>query len=422
MGIGLIVVLLFGGSQFFILLQDGIIYAVTQETVFAALAFVFMAYVMTKTGLISRLVDILNSILGRIPGGAGYISTLASALMGMISGSGSGNAASVGSITIPWMINSNWPRELSATVVAGNAGLGASIPPCSAMFILLGMAVVADKVTTGQLYMALLTAGLWVTLYRLVVVRFFVKQYDIKPLPAEMIKPFSQTLRDGWSSLLMFLGIIIPIVVTMGPIAEALSAAKNFGAEALDEISIIVWIPVLISWIALFEGRKYLPKTAAGWYDFIVSSSKRYVVVGATLVFAFAAGRVLTKLGLSEDIMAILEAVNLSPLLIVILVGILVIAVAAPLTNTATITAVGSVSFSALLMAGINPVAAATAILIWSASEGASPPNSAPIFIATGIANVDPVKTFKPLIIYYLIPTIILGTLIALQILPIYII
>ena len=96
MVVGWIVVLLFGGGKFFALMTRSLEFAATQETVYAALAFVFMAFVMTKTGLVNRMVDILNSTLGRIPGGAGYISTLASALMGLISGSGSGNAAAVG--------------------------------------------------------------------------------------------------------------------------------------------------------------------------------------------------------------------------------------------------------------------------------------------------------------------------------------
>ena len=416
---GWIVVLLFGGGRFFELMEKSIVFAATQETVFAALAFVFMAFVMTKTGLVNRMVDILNSTLGRVAGGAGYISTLASALMGLISGSGSGNAASVGSVTIPWMMKSNWSAQLSATMVAGNAGLGIALPPCSSMFLILGLGVVAEKVTTGALYVALLTAGLWTLLYRLILVRWFVYKYNIQPLPAEMIKPFGKTMREGWTSLLIFAGILIPVGLTIGPVADYLTAVKSFGPKGLKSISMIVWIPVLISWIALLEGWRYLPKTASGFYDLIQSSAKRYVVVGATLFFAFAAGDVMTKLGLAKDMMAILKAFSLSPLMTIILVGILVTVVGGPLTSTATVVAIGSVSFSAMLYAGVDPAIAAAVILIFSSTEGASPPGAAPIFIACGIANVDPVKTFVPLIVYYVVPILVIGVLISLGWLPV---
>ena len=416
---GWIVVLAFSGNKFWTLMLDSLNFAATQQTVYAALAFVFMAFVMTKTGLVNRMVDILNSTLGRVAGGAGYISTIASALMGLVSGSGSGNAASVGAVTIPWMIKSNWSSQLSATMVAGNAGLGIALPPCSSMFLLLGLGIVAEKVSTGSLYMALLTSGLWTLAYRLFLVRWFVYKYKIQPLPKDMLKPLGKTLREGWTSLLIFLGILIPVILTIGPIGNWLASVKSFGTKGVSSISLIVWIPILISWIALLEGHKYLPKTASEIFEWIRSSGKGYVVIGATLFFAFAAGRVMTKLGLAKDMMKLLQSFELPPVMMIIIVGILITLIGGPLTSTASVVAIGSVSFSALLYAGVDPTIAAAVILIFSSTEGATPPGAAPIFISCGIANVDPVKIFVPLIIYYVLPIMAIGVLIAMKILPI---
>jgi len=127
----------------------------------------------------------------------------------------------------------------------------------------------------------------------------------------------------------------------------------------------------------------------------------------------------MTRLGLAKDMMAILQALNLSPLLTIVIVGFLVTLVGGPLTSTATVVAIGSVSFSALIYAGVEPAIAAAVILLFSSTEGATPPGAAPIFIACGIANVDPVKTFIPLILYYVIPIMIIGVLISVGILPI---
>ncbi len=416
---GWIVVLAFAGNKFWTLMLDSLNFAATQQTVYAALAFVFMAFVMTKTGLVNRMVDILNSTLGRVAGGAGYISTIASALMGLVSGSGSGNAASVGAVTIPWMIKSNWSPQLSATMVAGNAGLGIALPPCSSMFLLLGLGVVAEKVSTGSLYMALLTSGLWTLAYRLLLVRWFVYKYNIQPLPKDMLKPLGKTLREGWTSLLIFLGILIPVILTIGPIGKWLASIKSFGPKGISSISLIVWIPILISWIALLEGHKYLPKTASGVFEWIRSSGKGYVVIGATLFFAFAAGRVMTKLGLAKDMMKLLQSFELPPVMMIIIVSVLITLIGGPLTSTASVVAIGSVSFSALLYAGVDPTIAAAVILIFSSTEGATPPGAAPIFISCGIADVNPVKIFIPLIIYYVLPIMIIGVLIAMKVLPI---
>ncbi|MGH7453560.1 MAG: TRAP transporter large permease subunit [bacterium] len=418
MGVGWLMTLLLSGNRCFDLFAASVQYAATQEAVFAALAFVFMSYVMAKTGLVGRMVDILNSLLGRIAGGAGYVSTLASALFGLISGSGSANAASVGAITIPWMISSNWPREIAAVVVAGNAGLGMALPPSSSMFILLGLAAVSAQVRAGLLYLALLTAGLWTLAYRLLLVGFFVRKFHIHALPAKAIKPFRETLKSGWPSFLIFLGILLPIGLSLGPVAEILKASPTFGLKAMDSISLIVWIPIIISWIALFEGRRFLPNTLSSWFDFLRSAARRYAVVGATLFFAFAAGEVMSRMGLAADLSVILQALEVAPVAMIALVGILVLLVCGPLTSTASIAAIGAVAFSALVGVGVAPSIAAATVLIFSSTEGASPPNAAPIFIAAGIANIDPAKTFWPLIFYYVIPIIFLGILIALGILP----
>lgn len=58
-------------------------------------------------------------------------------------------------------------------------------------------------------------------------------------------------------------------------------------------------------------------------------------------------------------------------------------------------------------------------MLIFASTEGASPPSGAPIYVASGIARVDPVKTFLPLLSYYCLPILGMGVLIAIGALPV---
>ena len=195
---------IFGGQSVVTLAQTGIKSAAKQEVVYASMAFVFMAFMMDKTGVIGRLVEILNSILGRLPGGSGYVSTIASALFGMVSGSGSGNASAVGSITIPWMKQSGWSTERATTIVAGNAGLGMIFPPSSSMLLLLGMEAIAAEVTSNQLYVGLMCAGLVVLAYRLLIVFFFARKDGLK-VPTGKNAVFGDTFKKNASSLMIFL-------------------------------------------------------------------------------------------------------------------------------------------------------------------------------------------------------------------------
>ena len=146
--IGLLVVSLFNGiGNYAQTLGAAIQDAATQEIFVATMLFVVMAAVMSKTDIIKQLVTILNSLIGGVKGGSAYVSTLGSALFGVISGNSVANAATVGTITIPWMIKSGWSKEMAATINTGNSGSGQSFPASSALFLMLGLPQVAAAVT-----------------------------------------------------------------------------------------------------------------------------------------------------------------------------------------------------------------------------------------------------------------------------------
>lgn len=415
--LGFIVVALFGGAQAPALMWAGIKAAATEEVVFAASAFVFMGFLLSRTGLVDRLVDMLNSVLGKRRGGPAYVSTIASAMFGTISGSGSGNAAAVGSITIPWMMRANIQPRLAATFVAGNAGLGIAFPPSSSLFILTGLGAVSQLISAEALFLSLFVGGAWLLLYRLVLTWVLVRRYKIGPVDAEHIRPLGRTFSEGWHSLLIFLGIAVPVVLTTGAVATWLDSYAGDGAA--DAVSIITWIPVLVIAVALIVGRKKLPRNAGGWWRMLGDAGPKYGVVGAVLFFAFAASTILGELGMGEELTTQLSRIDAPAFVLTLIVGVIVLAAAAPLTSTATMVAVGSVAFTALVSAGISPTLAAVAVLMFASTEGASPPGAAPIYIASGIAGVDPTRTFVPLLLWYVVPTLLITTLVAIGFLPV---
>lgn len=416
---GFIATALFGGKDFFSLIWNGLVFAGTNEVLYASIAFVFMAYVIDYTAIIMSLVKILNSLFGRLPGGAAYVDTFASAVMGTLSGSNSGNTATTGSITAPWMVQSSFTPERTATIVAGNGGLGAALPPSASMFIMLGFAPVAAVVSEGDLYIALFVSGVYQVIYRLFLIMYFVKRDNVKPISPDFIQPLKEAILTGWKSTLIFFGALIPIVVTIGPLAESFAANPSIGKGAMDSISLITWIPILIILISMAVGWTKLPKSIAGWTDFFDKAIPRFSTIGALLVFAYASSQVLTDLGLSENLTTVMSSITISKWLFVLIVALLVALVAGPLSSTATLTAIGMVAFAALVSAGVDPLLAVVAILVFASTEGASPPSSGSIFIAASLAGASPEKTFGPLIIYYVLPILLIGYLIAMGFLPV---
>lgn len=107
--VGFLSTLLFAGADAPEYVVSGVASAIENEVLFAAAAFVFMAYFVQQTGVMDKLVAILSSALGRLPGGPALVDTVASGAMGALAGgSKTGNAAASGSITGRAMDGSQW--------------------------------------------------------------------------------------------------------------------------------------------------------------------------------------------------------------------------------------------------------------------------------------------------------------------------
>ncbi|PAE80954.1 C4-dicarboxylate ABC transporter permease [Shouchella clausii] len=416
--LGFVVTLVFSGSQAFELFLPSLMKGLTHSVVFASLAFIFMAQLINYTGLIGRIIQILNSLIGRLPGGAAYVNTFGSGLFALVAGSGSGIAATTGSITIPWMERSGWRKEHAASIVAGNSGFGSIIPPNSTMFIMLGFTPVAATVGQGDLFIALYIAGLYALIHRVVVVFIMTKKYNIQSVHPNLIQPIGKSFSEGWTSLLIFLGIILPLIIHFGPLAKWYASVESVGETAMNAMSFIVWVPVFMIIFTLIVGRNHLPKGKSQWVKFFEDTAPSYYVIGPVLIFTFATSAILNEIGLTEQLQTLMMSFAVPKWLMIAIVGIIITLVATPLATSATIATIGLASFGALTAVGVDPLLAVVTIMMFGATEG-STPTSGPIYVATGMARVGPEKTYVPLLIYYTIPLMIISWLIGMGIIPI---
>ncbi|UXM91625.1 TRAP transporter permease [Paenarthrobacter sp. JL.01a] len=415
--IGFLVVLPFTGAAAAQVGWTSLYSAMTDEIVYATMAFVFMGYLLDKTGVLDKLIDLLNSLIGGVKGGPAWVSTVASAGLGGVVHNQAAIAATVGSVTIPWMEKSRLDKPSAATLVAGNAGMGITFPFSASMFVLVGSATVGPLLNVNDLVLPLLIGGLWCFLHRLIVTWLLVRKSGMAPLDPAHRLAVRTAFGQGWATLLLFVVVAIPLIITSGAIASALSDWT--GGDVTKSLSIIVWIPVVLIITGALLGRKSLPRNARAWWNLLQNSAPRFGVVGITVVFAFAGANALAATGLPKQMTALLGQMNLPLWLLAILIGLIVIAVAAPLSATATMAAVGTVGVATLVAAGVPATTAAVAVLVFSSCEAAVPPGGAPLYVACGIADVNPIKTFSRLLTHYALPLLGIGVLIILGVLPI---
>lgn len=418
--LSLIILPFFGGvDQAPGLMTGAIKYVLNYEVLYASLAFIVMSFLLQHSNVLDGMLHIFTRLFGRLKGGPAYVNTAISSALGCMSGGNTPNAATAGAFTSEWLLKSGWKREQAATLIAANGGLGVGFPPCSGLFIVLGFPTVAGFVEEGALYMALLVTGLYQVAWRLVYIHYIVRKNHIQPTLVGEQEPISAVFRKHGICMTLFLGAIIPVLLTMGPLNKALAGRSEAWEGAMDSVNLLVWLPTLMICIILLLDGKNIVKRFDSWEDCIKKFIPHMSNTGGLLFFIFAVSNIITKLGLGDDVVAILDKMNLSPIVTLIVVYLLVAVVAGPLSSTATLTAVGVVGHAILVGVGFDPLMTAAALLMISSTEGASPPASGALFVACGLTECDPPKIYMPLINWFVAPIVVMGCLVATGILPV---
>ncbi|MFH9425699.1 TRAP transporter large permease subunit [Streptomyces sp. NPDC017529] len=417
MAVGFLASVAFAGTDALRVGWESLVAGLKSEITFAALAFVFVSELLTSTGLVQRLIDLLSSLLGRHKGGSAYAATVASGLFGAVAHNGAAIVATVGSIAIPWMKRSRAGGETAALVLSGNAGIGATFPFSGAFFVLLAAPTVVPVLGSHDVVATLFVTGAWMIAMRLVIAYAIVRRRGVGAMAPQDIHPLRRSFTAGWTALLVPAAVALPILLTTSPGREW-ATDRLHGLDVSDAVPLLVWLPLAMLVAGLLVERKALPRGARAWWGLLARVSPKLGLVGVTMLFAFAASEVLSRLGLGAELAPYMQHLaGVPPLVAALVVGLVLVIVAGPLNTTSTLAAVGPVAFAALTAAGIPAHVAFATIIIWASSEGCSPPGAAPLYVAAGIADIDPARIFLPVALYYLVPTYVIGVLVAVGVL-----
>ncbi|MDF3073014.1 MAG: dicarboxylate transporter subunit DctM [Alphaproteobacteria bacterium] len=121
--------------------------------------FIFMAEIMQRSDLSSRIYRGLSQLVSRIPGGLLQTNIAGCAAFAAISGSSVACAASIGSVALPQLLERGYSRTLSAGSICAGGTLGILIPPSLAMII---YGTFTDT-SVAKLFMAGVVPGLMLT-------------------------------------------------------------------------------------------------------------------------------------------------------------------------------------------------------------------------------------------------------------------
>ncbi|OGQ01182.1 MAG: C4-dicarboxylate ABC transporter permease [Deltaproteobacteria bacterium RBG_19FT_COMBO_52_11] len=265
--------------------------------------FILAGFLMGRVGLSRRLVNLLDLLIGPIPGGLGIVAVGGCVLFGAISGTGPADTAAIGAVMIPAMVKRGYDKGFAAALVASAATTDVLIPP-SVAFVVYG---VITETSIGGLFAAGVIPGLIMGLALVLPVYLISKRKgwggDRWGTKAEIWQAFKEAL---W-------GLLAPVIILGGIYGGIFTPTEAAVVAVFYGFLVGLLIYRNLSWQTLYEVLR----------DSAVSTSVVMIVVAFAGIFAWTG----STMGVMDRAAKALLNLTQNPIVVLLLLnGLLLIA------------------------------------------------------------------------------------------------
>ncbi|MCA8928345.1 MAG: TRAP transporter large permease subunit [Alphaproteobacteria bacterium] len=188
--------------------------AVENLVLVAVPCFIFMGTMLERSGVANDLLEILDVLLKKVPGGLAMSVTLMGTIMAATTGIIGASVVMMTLMALPTMLRAGYAKSLSTGTIAASATLGILIPP-SIMLVIMAdlLALSVGNLFLGAIFPGLLLSSLYLV-YILIIAR-------VKPSMAPRVKDNSLVESHGSMRKMVLKGFVPPVflmVLVLGSI------------------------------------------------------------------------------------------------------------------------------------------------------------------------------------------------------------
>ena len=340
--------------------------------------FIFAGNMMTRGNLALILLELMGSVLRCFRGGIALALSVSSVFFSAVNGSSVACAVAMGPAAVHLLPKEGYPKRFAASIVAVNATLGLMIPP-SLTFILIGSIVglpITDLfiagILPGILEAALLTGvTLWISRRC---------GYGNATVPPDW-RQFRRRLPGASGALLM------PVLI-MGTI--------YLGFFTPTEVSALAAIYAVVLVLLIYRTAR-----ARDVWNTARDSVSQTVMIYAILIGSGLLTAVLTRLGLPQELTAMISAANIEPWMFLLAVNVLMIILGMFLDGISLIVLLSPVLFPIATELGINPIHFAVIITALVEIATLTPPIGLNLFVLSRITKLPVQEIAKGVLPFY---------------------
>ena len=178
--------------------------AVENLVLVAVPCFIFMGTMLERSGVAQDLLEILDVLLKKVPGGLAMSVTLMGTIMAATTGIIGASVVMMTLMALPTMLRAGYSKGLATGTIAASATLGILIPPSIMLVIMADLLAIS----VGNLFLGAIFPGLLLSSLYIVYIGFVAK---IKPSMAPRVEDDSLVQAHGSMLKMVFKGFVPPV-------------------------------------------------------------------------------------------------------------------------------------------------------------------------------------------------------------------
>jgi C4-dicarboxylate transporter, DctM subunit len=333
--------------------------------------YVMAGYIMNKSGITMRLINLAKVLIGFVTGGIAMTTVLASMFFGGVSGSALADTAALGSVLFPEMKKEGYDEHFSAALIASSGTLGGIIPPSIPM-VLYG---IVSGTSVANLFLAGAIPGILLGLSFMITAYIFArrKNYPLGSKPS--LKYFFRAVYDALYPLGM------PVII-IGGIYGGIFTATEAGVTAL--------LYALLGGIFIYHTIK-TRDIVEGIIDTAIVSALPCLVIAFSGSFAFLS----TYADIPRTISIAIYSITSSKVFILLLLNLMLLIIGMFMDGTAVYPIVVPIFLPILIDLGISPINFGVIIVLNLSIGLITPPVGGTLYTACSIARLQPISVAK---------------------------
>lgn len=328
--------------------------------------FMLAGELMIKAQIVERLIDLANTIVGRVRGGMAHVTMLSGAGLATVSGAAVSDASALSSILVP-SLTKIYDKGFATAIVAAAANLGPIIPPSGAMIVYAFMA--GSSVSVGGMFMAGVVPGLIITVGFMALCSWIATRrgWAVTGEPFRLRAVLAE-LRRSWIVLAM------PVLVIGGIVGGAFTATEG-SAIAVVYATLLGFLVTRTLKVADLPG-------------IVVRAAITSAMVGALIAFASIITYLMTVDLLPQKLTELLMGLTTNPLAYMGLVALLLFVVGMFLESNAAYIMLVPLLHPIAIKYGIDPLHFGFLFVLNLVIGMLTPPVGVVLFVVCGVTGV----------------------------------